>query len=49
MGQDFWPYGLEANRHAIDTFSRYHFEQGLSKRRVAPRNCSPSALDLSKI
>ena len=20
MGQDFWPYGLEANRHAIDTF-----------------------------
>lgn len=50
MGQDFWPYGLEANRHAIDTFSRYHFEQGLSKRRVAPEELfAPSALDLSKI
>ena len=50
MGQDFWPYGLEANRHAIDTFSRYHFEQGSSKRRVAPEELfAPSALDLSKI
>ena len=50
MGQDFWPYGLEANRHAIDTFSRHHFEQGSSKRRVAPEELfAPSALDLSKI
>jgi hypothetical protein len=27
---DWWPYGIEANRKAIDTFLRYHFEQGLS-------------------
>ena len=32
------------------TRSRYHFEQGLSKRRVAPEELfAPSALDLSKI
>jgi 4,5-dihydroxyphthalate decarboxylase len=32
MGGDFWPYGVEANRHTLDTFLRYHLEQGLSKR-----------------
>jgi len=34
LGDDWWPYGLEANRKAVDTFLRYHFEQGLSKRRL---------------
>ena len=36
MGDDWWPYGLEPNRHTLDTFLRYHHEQGLSKRRFAP-------------
>jgi 4,5-dihydroxyphthalate decarboxylase len=36
MGEDWWPYGLEANRHVLDTFLRYHYEQGLSKKRFAP-------------
>jgi len=31
LGQDWWPYGLAANRKAIDTFLRYHHEQGLSQ------------------
>ena len=34
MGDDWWPYGMEANRQAVDTFLRYHYEQGLSKRRL---------------
>lgn len=34
LGDDWWPYGVEANRKEIDTFLRYHFEQGLSKRRL---------------
>ena len=34
LGADWWPYGMEANRRAVDTFLRYHFEQGLSKRRL---------------
>ena len=33
LGDDWWPYGIEANRKAIDTYLRYHFEQGLTKRR----------------
>ena len=36
MGEDWWPYGLEPNRAVLDTFLRYHHEQGLSKRRFAP-------------
>ena len=31
--EDWWPYGIEANRKAIDTFARYFFEQGLSTHR----------------
>jgi hypothetical protein len=30
--QDWWPYGLAANRKAIDTFLRYSYEQGICKR-----------------
>ncbi|TWF82133.1 4,5-dihydroxyphthalate decarboxylase [Pseudonocardia hierapolitana] len=36
MGEDFWSYGLEANRNALATFLRYHHEQGLSRRQYAP-------------
>jgi 4,5-dihydroxyphthalate decarboxylase len=35
MGDDWWPYGLGPNRQVLDTFLRYHHEQGLSKRRFA--------------
>jgi 4,5-dihydroxyphthalate decarboxylase len=36
MGDDWWPYGLEPNRHVLDAFLRYHHEQGLSPRRRSP-------------
>lgn len=36
MGDDWWPYGLAPNRTAIETFLRYHHEQGLSARRLTP-------------
>lgn len=36
MGEDFWPYGLEANMQTIDTFLRYSMEQGLAPRRLTP-------------
>jgi 4,5-dihydroxyphthalate decarboxylase len=32
MGQDFWPYGVEANRNTLEIFMRYCFEQGLTTR-----------------
>lgn len=33
LGEDWWPYGIRANRKAIDAVLRYHHEQGLTKRR----------------
>ena len=38
MGADWWPYGLGPNRAVLDTFLRYHHEQGLSRRRLAPED-----------
>ena len=35
LGEDWWPYGLTRNRTAVDTFLRYHYEQGLSQRRLS--------------
>jgi len=34
MGRDFWPYGVEPNRNGLETFLRYHHEQGLSPRKL---------------
>ena len=50
MGPDFWSYGFEPNRHVLETFTRYHHEQGLSQRKVAPEELfTHSTLDLTKI
>lgn len=35
MGKEWWPYGIDRNRHVIETFTRYHHEQGLSPRQLA--------------
>jgi 4,5-dihydroxyphthalate decarboxylase len=34
MGEDFWSYGVEANRKVLDYFLGQHHAQGLSPRRV---------------
>ena len=50
LGEDWWAYGLEPNRHALDTFLRYHHEQGLSPRRLAPEELfAPETLEGFKI
>jgi 4,5-dihydroxyphthalate decarboxylase len=50
MGADWWPYGFEPNRHVLDTFLRYHHEQGLSKRRLQPEELfAPETLEAFKI
>ena len=50
MGDDYWSYGVDANRHVLEVFLRYHHEQGLSKQRLAPEDLfAPSTLDLAKI
>jgi 4,5-dihydroxyphthalate decarboxylase len=36
MGEDFWAYGLEPNRHVLEAFLRRHHAEGLSPRLLAP-------------
>jgi 4,5-dihydroxyphthalate decarboxylase len=50
LGADWWAYGLEPNRHVLDTFLRYHHEQGLSPRRLKPEDLfAPESLESFKI
>jgi 4,5-dihydroxyphthalate decarboxylase len=35
MGDDYWPYGLKANRTTLETFVRYAHEQGIAARPLA--------------
>jgi 4,5-dihydroxyphthalate decarboxylase len=50
MGEDYWSYGLEPNRHGLEALTRYHHEQGLSARKLAPEELfAPSSSDTSKL
>ena len=43
MGADFWPYGVPANRHVLETFLDHHHRQGLSPRRLAVEELFPAS------
>lgn len=50
MGNDFWPYGIERNRHTLETFLRYSYEQGLARRLLEPDQLfAPETLESFKI
>jgi 4,5-dihydroxyphthalate decarboxylase len=50
MGDDWWSYGLATNRHVLETFLRYHHEQGLSKRLLQPEELfAPQTLESFRI
>lgn len=49
MGEDFWPYGVAANRAALEAMTRYSFEQGLAVRKLAPEELfAPTTLEQAK-
>ncbi|MFN3477015.1 MAG: ABC transporter substrate-binding protein [Candidatus Methylomirabilales bacterium] len=46
MGQDFWPYGLKANCHVLETYIQYLHEQHLIDRIISPEELfTKNALD----
>ncbi|NKC30089.1 PhnD/SsuA/transferrin family substrate-binding protein [Falsiroseomonas selenitidurans] len=50
MGEDFFSYGLAANRHVFEWFLRHHHAQGLSSRLLAPEELfHPATLEAHKI
>jgi len=49
-GEDFWPYGLEANRRTLEAFLQYGYEQGVCKRRLKLDELfAPETLERAKI
>ncbi|MDB5850438.1 MAG: 4,5-dihydroxyphthalate decarboxylase [Rhodoferax sp.] len=44
MGRDYWPYGTEANRHAIETLCRYALEQGVITKHMTVEDLFPLRL-----
>jgi 4,5-dihydroxyphthalate decarboxylase len=50
MGEDFWSYGVDANRKTLDAFLRHHHAQSLSPRRLAPGDLfHPGTLETFKV
>lgn len=46
FAEDWWPYGVAANHTTIDTYLRYHHQQGLSARRYTVEEIfTPDLLD----
>ena len=46
MEEDWWPYGARKNQNVLETFLRYHHEQGLSKRLMTIEELfAPETLD----
>ena len=49
MGENFFPYGIEANRKTLETLFRYSHEQGLASRQLTVEELfEPSALGLTE-
>jgi 4,5-dihydroxyphthalate decarboxylase len=50
IGKDWWSYGLEGNMKNLETFTRYHFEQGLSPKKLEVADLfAPESLESFKI
>jgi len=50
MGENFWPYGIEANRKTLEALFQYSYEQGLAKKRLTIEDLfHPSALGLKDL
>ena len=47
MGENFWPYGIEPNRKALNALFQYSYEQGLASRKLTIEELfHPSTLEL---
>ena len=46
LGEDLWSYGLEPNRHVLESFLGYHHAQGLSPKPLEPEDLfAPETLE----
>jgi 4,5-dihydroxyphthalate decarboxylase len=50
LSPDWWAYGFQSNRHVLETFLRYHHQQGLSHRLLKPEELfAPETFEAFKI
>ena len=50
MGDNFWPYGIQANRKALETLFQYSYEQGLAKNNLKIEDLfHPSTLNFREV
>lgn len=50
LGDDFWPYGLDANEDTLSTFLRYSHDQGLAARKLQPADLfAPETLETTLV
>ena len=49
MGDNYWKYGIEANRKELEAIMRYVYEQGLTKEQIGFEEMfAPSTLQLQE-
>ena len=46
FGGDYFPYGIEENRAALELFLRYAYEQGIARRLVKPEEIFPPGINI---
>jgi 4,5-dihydroxyphthalate decarboxylase len=50
LGDGYWDYGLERNRHVLAKFAEYSHDQGLAKKVLAPEEIVlPQAADAFRL
>lgn len=50
IAKDYWSYGVDPNRAAIEAMTRYSFEQGLAQCKLTPEDLfHPGTLEISKL
>jgi len=49
LGEDFWPYGVEANRKTIETFTQYPKERACTRSKLRTEDILQPATDLARI
>jgi 4,5-dihydroxyphthalate decarboxylase len=47
FGGDYFPYGIDQNRAALELFLRYAYEQGIAQRLVTPEEIFPAGIMVS--
>jgi 4,5-dihydroxyphthalate decarboxylase len=50
MGDNFWPYGIDANRKALETLFQYSYEQGFAREKLKIEEVfHPSTLNFKEV